>query len=45
MKYSIKYFFQQKLYDTNKRKNGRASRALFFLLGLRQAKVIHADPC
>ena len=28
-----------------KRKNRRASRALFFIFGLRQAKVVHADPC
>ena len=28
-----------------KRKNLRASRALFFLIWLRQAKVVHADQC
>ena len=28
-----------------KRKNRRASRALFFLIGLRQAKVVRADAC
>ena len=28
-----------------KRNNWRASRALFFLIGLRQEKVLHADPC
>ena len=28
-----------------KRKNRRASRAIFSLIGLRQAKVVHADTC
>ena len=27
------------------RRERRPSRAIFFVIGLRQAKVVHADPC
>ena len=33
------------LHINYKRENRRASRALFFRFGLRQAKVVHTDPC
>ena len=31
-------------YYSYMRKNGRASRGLFFLIGLRQTNVVHVDP-